>query len=490
MKNTRSNLHDIAGPALTIGCMTAVVMWCVWYVTHLPTVQLAAAPAAGLILLALALGLSACGFWTDHPRHRLWLVGMLAGAVCGLLNLLVLGSFLAQPGPDVATPAPGMQGLRPTAVLFVPGFLIVTTAVGGVAAIIGRQIAAIIRQPTDATLTDNVTDDQRHNAQRWLSRFAAVTALSIFPLLLVGGAVTSTRSGLAVPDWPGTYGANMFLYPIALMAQERTPEIFYEHSHRLLGALVGLVSLSLFIFSSVSPAGREGRARLWTLLLFLAIGTQGLLGAARVLEGSPMLGVLHGVAAQLIFAFAVAIAVWLSPVYRDVASGRLDIEPHPRDRRAKFFTTGLFHALILQLILGAAVRHFRHAGSPGAMHALWTHAAFALVVVVFALAAGYTLMGGKSREHPARRSLPRAGLLLTILVGLQFVIGWIALFIVLHAPDRGPVPTSEQLAEAVKVGPAEAIITTLHQVNGALLLAVATFCWTWLRRIHRATRAK
>ncbi len=478
MNNTTGRFKDAVGPAVTFGSLAAVVMWCVWYVTHMPAVQVATAPSAVMILLAFILVMSMSGARTTHPRP--WIIGLIGGLTCGLLNLLVLGSFLAEPAADVSGPATGATSLRPGAALFIPGFLMLSAAIGGFSALIGRRVGAAVKR---GGLGEGADD-------RWLARFAVVVAVSIVPLLLVGGAVTSTRSGLAVPDWPGTYGANMFLYPIALMAQERTPEIFYEHSHRLLGALVGLVALTLCIFAFATKEGREGRARLWTLVLFIAIGVQGLVGMARVLEGNPMLGMLHGVAAQLIFALAVAVAVWISPRYLDVSSGRVAIEPSPRDRRAKFFATGLFHTLILQLVLGAAVRHFRHAGSPGAMHALWTHAAFALVVVVFALAAGYTLMGGRSRDHPVRQVLPRAGLMLTILVGVQFVLGWIALFLVLHAPDRGPVPTSEQIAEAPKVGAAEAIITTLHQANGALLLAAATFAWVWTRRIHKAGRQR
>src|ERR671915_2638724 len=78
----------------------------------------------------------------------------------------------------------------------------------------------------------------------WPHRFALLTALVTFPLLFVGGLVTSTGSGLAVPDWPTTFGHNMFLYPLSGMVGG----ILYEHSHRLLGALVGFLTVVLTLW--------------------------------------------------------------------------------------------------------------------------------------------------------------------------------------------------------------------------------------------------
>ena len=74
-------------------------------------------------------------------------------------------------------------------------------------------------------------------------------------VLLIGGLVTSTESGMAVPDWPGTFGANMFLYPIGLMAH---PRIFLEHSHRLFGAMAGLVSILALLALWTGPARARG----------------------------------------------------------------------------------------------------------------------------------------------------------------------------------------------------------------------------------------
>src|SRR5918992_2040788 len=70
----------------------------------------------------------------------------------------------------------------------------------------------------------------------WPHRLAVMTAVATFPLLFIGGLVTSKGAGLAVPDWPTTFCYKMFLYPWSKMVGG----IFYEHSHRLAGAFVGL----------------------------------------------------------------------------------------------------------------------------------------------------------------------------------------------------------------------------------------------------------
>ena len=75
----------------------------------------------------------------------------------------------------------------------------------------------------------------------WLHRVARLTASATFLLIVIGGIVTSTDSGLAVPDWPTTFGYNMFLYPLS----EMVGGILYEHSHRLMGSLVGMLTIGL-----------------------------------------------------------------------------------------------------------------------------------------------------------------------------------------------------------------------------------------------------
>src|SRR5947207_12396113 len=75
----------------------------------------------------------------------------------------------------------------------------------------------------------------------WLHRVALLTAVATFPLIFMGGLVTSHQAGMSVPDWPNSYGYNMFLFPPRLWVGN----ILYEHTHRLMGSVVGMLSIVL-----------------------------------------------------------------------------------------------------------------------------------------------------------------------------------------------------------------------------------------------------
>src|SRR3954471_1714121 len=81
--------------------------------------------------------------------------------------------------------------------------------------------------------------ESAHN--RWLHRYAVLTALSTVVLIGIGGLVTSHGVGMAVPDWPTTYGYNMFFFPVS----QWLGGVFYEHTHRLVASFVGLLVVLL-----------------------------------------------------------------------------------------------------------------------------------------------------------------------------------------------------------------------------------------------------
>ena len=81
-------------------------------------------------------------------------------------------------------------------------------------------------------------------ASRWPYRLAVLLAAATFPLISVGGLVTSYDAGMAVPDWPNTYGYNLLLYPWTTWLFGPW-DLFLEHGHRLLGVLVGLLAMGL-----------------------------------------------------------------------------------------------------------------------------------------------------------------------------------------------------------------------------------------------------
>ena len=113
-------------------------------------------------------------------------------------------------------------------------------------------------------------------ASVWPHRLAVFTAAATAALIFVGGVVTNTGSGLAVPDWPTTFGQNMFLYPPSQWAGG----ILYEHSHRLMGALVGL--LTVVLAAALWVAAPRGGLRWVGLVAVAAVIGQGVLGGLRV----------------------------------------------------------------------------------------------------------------------------------------------------------------------------------------------------------------
>src|SRR5438445_1921101 len=105
----------------------------------------------------------------------------------------------------------------------------------------------------------------------WLNKFAWLTVLMTFLLLGLGGLVTSHEAGLAVPDWPTSYGYNMFSFPLAQWWH--AGNIFYEHSHRLFASGVGLLTTALMIWLWLKES--RGWVRRLGVAAFLAVVLQG-----------------------------------------------------------------------------------------------------------------------------------------------------------------------------------------------------------------------
>src|ERR1700710_969174 len=104
-----------------------------------------------------------------------------------------------------------------------------------------------------------------------LFRIALLTAIATFPLIFMGGLVTSHQAGMSVPDWPNSYGYNMFLFPPRLWIGG----ILYEHTHRLMGTLVGLFSIALTVVAWKTESRRHIR---WLATgVLLAVIIQGIL---------------------------------------------------------------------------------------------------------------------------------------------------------------------------------------------------------------------
>ena len=231
-------------------------------------------------------------------------------------------------------------------------------------------------------------------------RLALALCAATFVLILIGGLVTNTGAALAVPDWPTTFGYNMFLFPWSKMVGG----ILYEHSHRLLGAAVGILTVALGVTLWLSERRRWLR---WLgVAALLAVTLQGVLGGLRVLLAEDAIAIVHGSLAQAFFGLAVCLALFTSPSWATAPAHAADALPL---RRLSLLTTGVAY---LQIVFGAFLTHF------GARLDGHLAGAAALALLVPALALRVRRRHGDRPElvRPARGLL--ALLLLQIFLGL------------------------------------------------------------------------
>ncbi len=186
---------------------------------------------------------------------------------------------------------------------------------------------------------------------RGLHRLALLTTAATFPLIFMGGLVTSHGAGMAVPDWPNTYGYNMFLFP----PSQWVGGIFYEHTHRLMGTVVGMLSIALCFWAWRTDARRHVR---WLATGVLgAVIFQGVLGGLRVVLVKLDLAVVHACFAQAFFCLAALTAVVTSRWW-SLAPDLSETEDAGRGRRLVALAAAAVAVVYLQLIVGALMRHY------------------------------------------------------------------------------------------------------------------------------------
>ncbi len=174
--------------------------------------------------------------------------------------------------------------------------------------------------------------------------FAWFTAGATLLLICSGGMVTSKGVGLAVPDWPTTFGYNMFFFPVS----KWVGGIFFEHTHRLIASTVGFLTIILAIW--LAFFSRTERWVKWLGWASLgAVILQGILGGLRVTMMKDQIGIFHACLAQAFFALLVIIALALSPSWQRFVPARTPLHAWP---------AVIISAIIyLQLGLGATMRH-------------------------------------------------------------------------------------------------------------------------------------
>jgi cytochrome c oxidase assembly protein subunit 15 len=249
-------------------------------------------------------------------------------------------------------------------------------------------------------------NNKYHPALFW---FAVINAVTTFLLIGLGGLVTSREAGMSVPDWPTTYGYNMFLTPIDKWLGEEAWNhgIFFEHSHRLLASSVGFLTTILaiwllgraarpylrwgglvFLFAGicifwVMPGGKvmavgmggtgllawlvsffwplRNRSAGWLcwlgLAAFLLVVLQGILGGLRVRWSLDYLGVPHGAIGQLFLVLTAALALFTSRWWIESADKKQIAVPRGLRSHVLFVTFIIF----VQLLIAATMRH-QHAG--------------------------------------------------------------------------------------------------------------------------------
>ena len=297
-----------------------------------------------------------------------------------------------------------------------------------------------------------------------LHRFTIFVAAATLLLITAGGLVTSTDSGLAVPDWPNTYGYFMFSFPLSKMVGG----ILYEHGHRLIASAVGILMIGLAVWFSRVDGRRWVRYLAWVALG--AVILQGTLGGVTVLYFLPTpISVAHAGLAQLVFCLTVALALFTSPSWHTGSTAPI------ADRTLARLTIGTVAMVYVQVLVGAIMRHtgaglaipdfplaFGHLVPPEwswpiAIH--FGHRVGAVLVTLAVIAtAGHVLV-----HHRQRLELRRLAWLLIGLVTVQFTLGALTVL-------------SER-----QVG-----INTAHVATGAALLATVVLLTLLVHR-HRFT---
>jgi len=199
-----------------------------------------------------------------------------------------------------------------------------------------------------AKLTSTPTAVIARDYRKWLHRFAFFTAIATLFLICSGGMVTSKGVGLAVPDWPTTFGYNMFLFPIS----KWVGGIFFEHVHRLIASTVGLFTIVLAGWLWRAESRRWLRNLGFAALVLVIL--QGVLGGLRVTLLKDEIGVFHACLAQMFFGLLIIITLATSRLWEKISAIDVSLKLARSLARIAVFTTAVIY---LQLALGAMMRH-------------------------------------------------------------------------------------------------------------------------------------
>jgi cytochrome c oxidase assembly protein subunit 15 len=311
----------------------------------------------------------------------------------------------------------------------------------------------------------------------WAFPVACCLVAATGVLLAFGALVTTYEAAMAVPDWPATYGHNMFLYPLGDWFFGPW-DLFLEHGHRLLGATVG--AITLFLAAAVWATRQPSAVRALTVAAVLLVVLQGLLGGLRVLLDDKTIAKVHACTGPLFFAVAVGIATLLSPWLRAGSArhpGRAETSSHSV---GGWLAGGLLVAAYVQLVAGAQLRHLDATVSyVGFRWLVFLHVAGAVVVTLLSIAAASSAFGLLPRawQYPVRSTAERWWSLVIVgLVCCQLVLGCLA-WVVSWGMPLGLLPDSlvsafpEPTGLTVARSGFSAAVVTGHVLLGMFILA-------------------
>jgi len=268
---------------------------------------------------------------------------------------------------------------------------------------------------------------------------------------------------MAVPDWPTTYGYNMFLYPWQTWLLGPW-DLFIEHGHRLLGSLSGVLSIALCV--SLFRYDERRWARWLGVVTLAAVIAQGVLGGMRVRLDQNTLAMIHGCTGPAFFALAAVMATITSRWWREVSQSSRP-EDHARVMPLAAITSVLSY---LQLMLGAQLRHVPAEATPSSFRAMvLLHLVMAAVLTFYAGGVAIRTL----RNCRGQRLLTALAMRLGLLIALQLLLGGGVWVLNYQWPQFLGEHSWNAAHTNVQEGWAQVIVTTMHMAVGSLILVAS-----------------
>lgn len=307
----------------------------------------------------------------------------------------------------------------------------------------------------------------------WPHRLAWALACCTFPLIWFGGMVTTWRAGMAVPDWPSSFGQWFWL---RLDIWFKIWDVFLEHSHRVLGMLAGLLTIAL----AVALWRWDGRRMMRWLGLAALVGVclQGALGGLRVLANEVVLANIHGCSAPLFFALTATLVTLTSPGWRQEPAAAESAAARGLQR----WTLAASVLIYVQIVLGAQIRHLL----PQASLAWFQLGVWAHVLNAFAVAAVVALAAVAVRGQPdaSGRLRRRLGWLIAA-IGLQLLLG-VLTWVTRYGWPAWAADYVTALNYTVTTGGyVQGLTVSAHVAVGSLALVAGVSLALWSRRLVR-----